>query len=66
MSESYCYENSVDKIWDDYEKEKRKRYDEFAERMKGMSVLGICIGLTSSRNGHKTTIQWSAREIAWI
>lgn len=33
--ESYNYEHSIDKIRDDEEKEKKKRYDAFSERVKG-------------------------------
>lgn len=33
--ESYCYENSVDKIHDDYNAEKKRKYDAFAEQRNG-------------------------------
>lgn len=33
--ESYCYENSVDKIRDDYDAEKKRKYDVFSERRNG-------------------------------
>jgi len=33
--EPYSYENSVDKICDEYEQIKRQKYDEFSDRVKG-------------------------------